>query len=243
MRLCWLTFRWGSGTLVPLDGKFEEFSATQKAIASKQDEILQYVLALATESRPSGPQRPPSYSSAVKDDMTRNRPAAPREPKQDSTAITRIPLPPDRLGKYCVPWCSCRCHTASSLNSSRAIKNIVGSFTISHSGLPYFTKECNEKRCRRKVSSKVNVSYHFPPAILQRKLELSYSFSALAGPEIRVRLPRVVDWTSPVWQHATVGNVMAVESLFRNGLASPWDVSPLGGNLLHVCAQLNRTFT
>ncbi len=31
---------------------------------------------------------------------------------------------------------------------------------------------------------------------------------------------------------------MAVSELFKNGLASPWDVSPVGGNLLHVSLSL-----
>lgn len=237
--------------MIALHGKVEDtqqriddLTLSQKDLLSGQKEILKHVLALAAANDHIKPALPPPYSSVFRGDMTRSTHGHLREPQVGTKAIAKVELPPDRLGKYCVPWCSCRCHTPSSLNSPlRSLKDVVGAVTISHSGLPGLTKECDEKRCKRRVSPKLSVSYDFPRFIMQRRFVLSYTFSNLAGPEIRVRLPRVVDWTSPVWNQATAGNVMAVESLFRSGLASPWDVSPVGGNLLHVCLRPHCRFS
>lgn len=66
---------------------------------------------------------------------------------------------------------------------------------------------------------------------------MSFSFQDLAGPELRVRLPRVVDWTSPIWKSAVEGDVQTINTLFDTGKASPWDVTIIGGNLLHYAVD------
>ncbi|MCJ1282847.1 hypothetical protein MMC26_002173 [Xylographa opegraphella] len=63
------------------------------------------------------------------------------------------------------------------------------------------------------------------------------SFADLRGPELMVKLPRVVDWTSPVWRPAIDGNENAIKDLFARGEASPWDMNPIGGSVLHYATD------
>ena len=67
---------------------------------------------------------------------------------------------------------------------------------------------------------------------------MSMSFADLRGPELMVKLPRVVAWTSPVWRPAIDGNDLAIKDLFARGEASPWDMNPIGGSVLHVSLTL-----
>ena len=54
------------------------------------------------------------------------------------------------------------------------------------------------------------------------------------GPEINVKLPRTVDWISPLFKNAAEGHNDEIDRLIRNGSVSPWDVTPIGGSALHV---------
>lgn len=212
----------------------------QRDILATQQQIFDYLKSTCVVSNGIGrrPTLPPSYDATISQDMTRHTLASLREPQPGIKDIGLLQLPTDEIGKYCRPWCSCTCHTPASINSYRGLKNVFGAVTITHSGLPGLSRRnCSEKHCRRIAAPKVRFQYEFPRLLWQRRIDIMYS-SAIFGPEVRIKLPRVVDWTSPVWQQATLGNVAAVRTLFRQGLASPWDVSPLGGNLLHVSSLM-----
>ena len=224
-----------------LNSEIVDLSSSQKGVLATQQEILQYVLSLTAKARDSEPSLPPSYHSIVKNSMTRNLPETVTKPIAGLQNSVQSSLASSKLEKYCTAWCSCCCHAQSSIDSPlRSLSSFIGARSISYSGLPGIARGCNEKLCRGKSSPSLRVSYDFPRAIAQRRLMFSCTFSMLAGPELRVRLPRVVDWTSPLWPLTITNNVTAVRTLFANGLASPWDVSPLGGNLLHVSSASAR---
>jgi hypothetical protein len=166
--------------------------------------------------------------------MTVKKPTSLADSNGRNTNLAKISIPADSLGKYCKPWCSCKCHNATTLETPKSVQCAFGSLTLTHKGLLGLMAACDQTQCRRKIAPRMTVTYRFARSWLQRKF-VSCTISTLAGPELSVKLPRMVDWTSPVWQHATAGNVSAVKALWQNGLASPWDVSPCGGNLLHVC--------
>ena len=57
------------------------------------------------------------------------------------------------------------------------------------------------------------------------------------GPEVNLKMPRVVSWYSTIWAEAINGNLAKFQEMFASGEASPWDVSPIGGSLLHYAAD------
>ena len=50
-------------------------------------------------------------------------------------------------------------------------------------------------------------------------------------------MPRIVDWSSKLWGYGISGNLGGIQNLYTSGIASPWDVSPLGGSLLHYATD------
>ncbi|MCJ1306964.1 hypothetical protein MMC25_000608 [Agyrium rufum] len=136
----------------------------------------------------------------------------------------------------CIAWCSCLCHKQTSLQSNRIVSTVFGSLCITSHGLPMMTKPCNQHACKRRQLPSMSVTYRFPQALAQRAVSMSLSLSG-RGPEVRVKLPRVVNWTAPIWGPAIVGDLPLIRKLFNLGEASPWDVNPIGGSVLHYVAD------
>ncbi|MCJ1401216.1 hypothetical protein MMC11_004428 [Xylographa trunciseda] len=137
----------------------------------------------------------------------------------------------------CVAWCSCKCHERHSLRTAQVITNLLGNLSVTFYGLPLLAKPCDQHSCRRRQTAALRVTYRFPTALVQRVLAMSMSFADLRGPEMKVKLPRMVDWTSPIWGPAIDGNTALIRDLFARGEASPWDMNPIGGSVLHYAAD------
>lgn len=135
----------------------------------------------------------------------------------------------------CESWCSCACHAKNVLRVKQP--NVFGSISFSYSGLPWVTASCDQKSCRSRSLLTIAVTAQFPAWFWKRYLSSSFSFTPIRGPEINIRLPRTVDWTSSLWSHGVKGNLDAIQSLFYQGLASPWDIQGLGGSLLHYATD------
>ncbi|KAL8695208.1 MAG: hypothetical protein Q9218_000246 [Villophora microphyllina] len=133
----------------------------------------------------------------------------------------------------CVDWCSCKCHTRSTVKSPWTFKCCLGQlFVESASTGP----QCNEKACRRWPMSTTTVTYYLPRFLMSRYIRFVVQHNPLDGPNLSLRLPRVMDWQHELWKHANVGDVQAVQSLFSEGKASPFDVNPRGCNALIYAA-------
>jgi hypothetical protein len=223
-----------SSTLGQVAGTITEL---QEEFRTGQRQVVELITVLSRRAEAAAFEHTlPEYSLLDSNVMTRTKPAVARIHASDQMLLSVKDLDISRTSysTSCRAFCSCQCHTPSSLYSMRTLANFIGTLSITHSGIPYLTRPCNQSSCLKKANPAIKISYRFPEAIAKRCLFATFSISDLAGPEMNVKMPRVVEWTSPVWQFATVGNVRAIENLFRKGLASPWDVSPLGGTLLHV---------
>ncbi|KAI4202608.1 MAG: hypothetical protein LQ348_001487 [Seirophora lacunosa] len=135
--------------------------------------------------------------------------------------------------RRCVDWCSCRCHTQSVSEFPWILKTFLGQLFIERAcnGLP-----CNERRCQRSPASSVNLTYHLPKFLMRRYLKFAMHHHPLHGPNISVRMPRVMEWQHELFKHAVAGDVRAIQSLFSEGKASPFDVNPRGCNALIYAA-------
>ena len=197
-------------------------------ISDKQNQILELIQGASIDKTSVLFKRAPCevpQEEASPSKMTRTRPGDPRLSQK------QIDLPSVK-GWSCKAWCSCQCHATSSFQSIRSLQHLFGSLSISHSGIPYLTKPCNQKACRARARPNMKMSYRFP-AFMQNAITATFTFQDFAGPEIRVKLGRVVGWTAPTWGPAIMGEVGKLQDLFERGLSSPWDVNPIGGNLLH----------
>ena len=86
------------------------------------------------------------------------------------------------------------------------------------------TPQCNEYSCQRRSTPSTQISYSFPSWFLRRQLSLSVLFTPLDGPIISLKFPRLVSPSSKMFDYALLGNIAGMKFLFKEGLASPYDV-------------------
>ena len=137
----------------------------------------------------------------------------------------------------CAAWCSCICHTSSSIRSPWAFKPLIGEMC-----LEYSTQQarCNEKSCRRLDISTFNLVYQLPRFLMCRYVAMTMRYAPLDGPHFSLRMPRVTPWTHLLWNYAMVGNLVAIQKMFAKGSASPYDVNIHGSNALIYAVSHNR---
>ena len=135
----------------------------------------------------------------------------------------------------CKDWCSCACHKKHVLKIKDP--STIGSFSLAYSGLPWVTASCDEKSCRSRSVPSIAVTFQFPNWVWRRHLLSSFSYTPIRGPDLNLRLPRVVDWSSKLWGYGITGDLQGVQELYSLGMASPWDVNALGGSLLHYATD------
>lgn len=73
-------------------------------------------------------------------------------------------------------------------------------------------------------------------------IAISATFDSIRGPQLHVRLPRVVECHSPLWQYAQRGDIGSMQKLFSSREASPFDVNPRGESALHVSDFVDKNW-
>ncbi len=129
----------------------------------------------------------------------------------------------------CETLCSCVCHTRSVIKSPWILETIIGRINIQYVGR---RPACNEFHCRRLPECSFRVVYQFPKYVLSRYISMVMHNTPLSGPELLLRMPRMVSWSHMLWKYANNGELMAIQKLFAEGKASPYDVNPMGSSAL-----------
>lgn len=80
---------------------------------------------------------------------------------------------------------------------------------------------------------------------MRRYLKFAVYHNPMDGPNIFISMPRVKDWHHKLFKYAVVGDIQAIQDLFSDNEASPYDVNPRGCNALiyaaaHGDPQLGR---
>lgn len=142
--------------------------------------------------------------------------------------------------RSCKKWCSCVCHKQNHLKFSTPLTYVLGSLFVGYSGLPVSTPPCNEHSCLRRAIPALEFSYYFPGWFLARSLLMSLKLVPLAGPELTLRMPRLIRWTTKeanLFHSARAGKLEAIQSMFTGGIVTPFDVTlSLGESALFVRA-------
>lgn len=167
--------------------------------------------------------------------------AAPTDPSSDGVKKPQSPsrgafrIRATRYGTYCNEWCGCNCHKPQALRTPMAARKFLGFLFIGYTGLPYLAQQCSERGCRKQAVPSLKVTYYFPTWFLHRTLQFVFSGPLAEGPQIFLRVPRVIPDISEVFLHACQGNLPKMRLLFAQGIASPFDVgSTTGRTPLHV---------
>lgn len=140
-----------------------------------------------------------------------------------------------RPTRYCNDWCSCCCHKKNAVRLEQPFDRAVGSISLSYSGLPWITADCDQLSCRRKSTPFIAMTFRFPSWLWNRYLSTSFAYTPVCGPHASLQLPRTVEWgASKLTTYAYNGDIIGIQTLFGAGTASAWDLTPLGGTALHV---------
>lgn len=141
----------------------------------------------------------------------------------------------------CEGWCSCSCHQVNYLRTPQSADLALGSMFIGLSGFPVRRQRCSEKRCRKQSIPTLKVAYHFPLWLLARVVHFSLSLTYMDGPRVSLHVPRVVESNAKIFSLAVQGDLSNMKNLFRDGLASPYDVCAGNGRTaLHVSTQVTQ---
>ena len=133
------------------------------------------------------------------------------------------------IREQCKAFCSCLCHMRSIVQSPWILETIIGKISVQHVGR---RPSCNEFHCRSSPELSLKVVYQFPRYIISRYIYIAMQYTPSSGPELLLRMPRVVPWSHLLWNYANIGNLSAIQKLFADGKASAYDVNPQGSNAL-----------
>ncbi|KAM7193002.1 Ankyrin repeat-containing domain protein [Rhypophila sp. PSN 637] len=132
----------------------------------------------------------------------------------------------------CRPGCPCSCHMSQRSASPSILNSILGRLFIGYSGLPVVSQRCDDDECRGARSKQVSVEYWFPTSILSTIVRVQVGVALGGGPSLYLETLRRVPDASQCVSFAQTGNIAGLKYLFRNGLASPRDVSSSRGYTL-----------
>ena len=137
----------------------------------------------------------------------------------------------------CPRSCFCQCHTHSRWSSpQRRFKEIIGALFVGYSRTPTLAPTCDCTSCSRHEKSLITVLYVFPPWFLKRILLILLYFTRRDGPVMSLRTVRIRDGMDLILLWAEEGNLGKIQTLFKNGEASPFDVTAKNDlSLLTVC--------
>ena len=139
--------------------------------------------------------------------------------------------------QQCKALCSCVCHTRSIIRSPWTLETIIGKINVQYAG---WRPACNEYHCRRSAESWFNVVYRLPKYVMNRYISMTMQYTSLSGPEFLLRMPRMVSWSHLLWNYANNGHLLAIQKLFAEGKASPYDLNPRGSSALNYAVGHNR---
>lgn len=86
--------------------------------------------------------------------------------------------------------------------------------------------------CRRLPELSISVAYHMPKYIMSRYISMTMQYAASRGPELLLRMPRVVSFSHLLWGYLNDDDLLAIQKLYAEGKASPYDVNTRGSNAL-----------
>lgn len=137
--------------------------------------------------------------------------------------------------------CPCSCHNPTAFRSSKLLQNAIGQLFVGYTGQISHLGECKECPCIKVNDARVNFTYYFPFWFLSRALEVVFRNSELAGPSLSLRTYRVVADESLLFHFAKLGMIPGIQLLFKDKLASPFDISSkTGRSALHVSLSAER---
>lgn len=78
------------------------------------------------------------------------------------------------------------------------------------------------------------MTFLFPEWFWTKKFIEVFTYTNSSGPELLLRIPRIVTEDAAILRFAKTDDVVAIRQLLKSGLASPYDANANGFTALHV---------
>ncbi len=126
-------------------------------------------------------------------------------------------------------FCDCYCHRFREA----AIPGFL-SFAIRNLPLSY---SCNIDSCKCRAAPYMRIKYYVPTWFAYRMISIWFNGSPLHGPELLLRVPRVVPDSNPITESVKQGDLIQFQRLIAEGHGSPYDIVEDGHSFLTVIFQ------
>ena len=131
--------------------------------------------------------------------------------------------------KRCELWCDCKCHVRWTFKCPWVLETVTGRINVQYTGQQ---PECSKAQCKRTSTAPLRITYHLPKYLLNRNVTMTIHYSPLEGPTFALHVPRVTAWAHMYWNYANSGDLPAIQNMFAQGRASPYDLNLIGCNAL-----------
>lgn len=134
--------------------------------------------------------------------------------------------------------CICACHRRKKSSTPRFVDQVLGQLFIGYAGMPFPSPKCDSDACEKAQTPHVSLEYWFPVGFVWSQIvRLQFGFRPNVGPQVSLSTLRRVPDSAQSVDFALAGNIDGLKDLFKNGLASPQDVSSTRGySLLRICS-------
>ena len=125
--------------------------------------------------------------------------------------------------------CNCHCHRRPTKRTPKALDRFIGILFVGYFGLPYVNEPCDDTDCAQRSGFNIRLAYIFPTWLLTRALVFLLNYSPVRGPELNIRVPRIVSNNSRILTCAINGDVDGMREMPNHGLGSPMDIDITSG--------------
>ena len=119
----------------------------------------------------------------------------------------------------CQKNCPCQCHLKRRFKSPWALRVLFGQLNMQ------YNLQQARPGCRCKGTSSIQIICQFPAFLIRRYVFFAMNQSLAAGPEFLLRVPRVAPWAHMLWRYLANGDLQAIQRLYAERLASPYDIT------------------
>jgi len=167
---------------------------------------------------------PPSSRRRLSRAVSKDR--VPRMPARSEAVGVRL----TQYATVCRPGCLCTCHSQTKSTTPRFLNQMLGQLFVGYTGIPIFSPRCDTATCDKAQSPRVSFEYWFPLGVCWSQIvRLQLTYQSNIGPQLSLSTLRRVPDSAQCVSFALEGNIDGLKNLFKQGLASPRDISTTRG--------------
>ncbi|KAJ8129715.1 hypothetical protein O1611_g3915 [Lasiodiplodia mahajangana] len=143
----------------------------------------------------------------------------------------------------CQTGCPCSCHLQRRSSTPNFLVNILGRLTIGAAGVPVVNPKCDDDACRGSPTRQVDLEYWLPLGFWSTIVRMQVTYGLNMSTSLNLETIRRVPDSAVSVNFAVTGNIEGLKHLFRQGRASPRDVSTTRGYSLLRWALYSKQYT